>query len=245
MPAMLHFRSAAGRGGLRWGWMRWLVSAVAFAGSLAEAQTRTFTDTAGRAMLAEIMDATETMVQVRRDDGRVFEIPLETLSAEDRAHIAAWRTKRAFAFGGIEVAARRVRLDTEKVQTRSSTKKTEEWCYKLTIANGSRLDLSGLTVEYRVFFVDDTAKADRDELPLKRKNGRTALPTLAAGTTTEVQTTIVTLEVIQLKPGRTYSGTSKRKVEDSLAGIWVRVRRDGEVLHEFADPTTLIESEPW
>jgi len=222
-----------------------LIVLVLGSGPGAEAQSRTFTDTTGRTLEAEIMDATESTVQVRRADGRVFAIVLETLSAEDRAHVAAWRTERAFAFGGIEVAARRVRLDTERVQTRSSTKKAEDWCYKLTIANKSRADLDGLTIEYRVFYIDDTAKADRNELPWKRKNGRTVLATLAAGTSTEVQTITVPLEVVVLKPGHTYSGTRKRRVEDTLAGIWVRVRRGNEVLHEFADPTSLMKSEPW
>lgn len=228
-----------------WRWFAWLVAVLALAlGSIA-AENRTFTDTSGRTMEAEIMDATETTVQVRRTDGRVFVIALEKLSDDDRTFIATWRTQRALAFGGIAVTAHRVRLDSEREQTRSSTKKSEEWCYKLSIANKSRLDLADLTVEYRVFYIDDTAKADRDELPLKRKSGRTALARLAAGETTEVQTITVPLEIVVLKPGHHYTGTNRNRVEDTLAGIWVRIRRGNEVLSEFADPTTLIKTEPW
>jgi hypothetical protein len=211
----------------------------------ASAQARTFTDTGGRTMIAEIMDATEATVRVRRDDGRVFEIAQATLSAGDREFIAAWRLKREFAFGGVTIGAQRVRLETERTQTRSSTKKDESWCYKLTLTNRSRADLSGLRVEYRVFYVDDTAQADRDELPLKRKAGRTTLAEFGPGAATEVQTTVVELQVTELKPGQRYSGTGKRKVEDSLAGIWVRLYRGGELLHEFADPTTLPKDETW
>lgn len=209
------------------------------------AQSHTFTDTSGRTMVAEIMDATDTSVRVRREDGRVFEIALATLAESDRTFVAAWRTQRDFAFGGLEVTAARVRLDVDRTQTRSSTKKTEDWCYRISIANRSRTDLTGLTLEYRLFFVDDVLKADRDELPLKRKSGRAALATLAAGASAEVKTALVTLQIVQLKPGHRYSGTTKRRVEDSLAGIWVRVARQGEVLHEFASPTTLMKSENW
>ncbi len=227
-----------------------VVFALVFAGlslprrSLA-AEWRTFTDTTGRTIVAEIMEASDDTVRVRREDGRVFAIALENLSADDRTFVEAWRHRRAFAMGGLEVTTHRVRLDSDRKQIRPRTRKTENWCYKVTIANHSQADLSGLTIEYRVFYVADSAKAEHDELPLERKRGRATLRRLAAGADAEVQTTGVALQIIQLKPGYRYIGTSKRRVEDKLAGIWVRVLRNGEILREFADPSTLVASEPW
>jgi hypothetical protein len=213
--------------------------------STAFSQAHTFTDTSGRTMVADIMDATETTVKVRRDDDQVFELTLDQLSGADRAHVAAWRLKRALAFGGIAISAHRVRLESEHTQTDSSTKTTESWCYKFSVTNHSRAALAGVTVEYRVFYIDDEVNADRDELPLQRQTGRINLGELAAGATAELQTAVVTLRTIQLKPGHRYTGTAKRKVEDSLAGLWVRALDQGEILHEFASPTTLLKSETW
>lgn len=215
------------------------------AATAATAGWHEFTDTSGRTLLGEIMEANDTTVRVRRDDGQVFDLPLETLSAADRTHVDAWRTRRDFAFGGIEVSAHRVRLEVERVESRSRIRKTEDWCYKLAIANRSKADLTGLTVEYRIFFVDDTPHADRDELPLQRESGRIPLGVLAAGTVTEVQTTVATLELEQAKPGSRTRKRGKRRVEDALAGVWVRVMREGAILHEFADPTTLPRTESW
>jgi hypothetical protein len=210
------------------------------------AAPRTFTDVSGRTIVAEIMDATDTTVRVRRDDGRVFAIELATLSDTDRTHIEAWRKQQAFAFGGVVVTAHRARIASEVTQTKSSTRKTEDWCYKIAIANQSRADLAGLIIEYRVFYIDDNATAtDKDELPLERRHGRATIVSLAAGSSTELQTAIVTLQSIRPKPGQRSRGTKRRKVEDSLAGIWVRVLQGDQLLQEFTAPSTLSKTASW
>jgi hypothetical protein len=211
------------------------------------AEPHTFTDSSGRTIVAEIMEATDSAVRVRRDDGRVFTIELTTLSEPDRAFVTTWRNKQAFAYGGITVTAHRVRLDSDLNQTKSTTQKSEDWCYKITITNESRAELAGLNLEYRLFYRDDRAdaKGDRDKLPLLRKTGRHALAPLAAGTSTEVQTLTLTLKSIRPKSGQRGRGQTKRLVEDTLDGLWVRVLRDKEVLHEFATPTTLPKTEAW
>jgi hypothetical protein len=48
-----------------------------------------------------------------------------------------------------------------------------------------------------------------------------------------------------LKPGHRYTGTAKRKVEDELVGVWVRVVHQGKVLQEFASPGTLQKTQSW
>lgn len=50
---------------------------------------RTWTEIQGRTMEAVMLDATENMVRVRRQDGQVFDVPLELLSQADRDYVAA------------------------------------------------------------------------------------------------------------------------------------------------------------
>lgn len=57
-------------------------------------EERTFTDTAGRTLVAELKSATDDAVTVRRKDGRIFTIAMETLSEEDRSYVRTWRAGR-------------------------------------------------------------------------------------------------------------------------------------------------------
>jgi len=192
--------------------------------TITAAEMRTFTDTSGRTMAGEVLEATETTVRIRRDDDRVFELALDTLTETDRAHIAAWRLKRALAFGGIEISAHRVRLDSDLTQTRSSTRKPKTGATGFSIAT-TRASISR---DYRGSCTASTSSTTTSKPIARRcpwcaKTGRATIGDLSAGATAELQTTVVTLKKIQLKPGHRHSGTSRRKAEDSLAGLWVRV----------------------
>jgi hypothetical protein len=211
----------------------------------ADAQMRTFTDTQGRTITAELVDSTVSTVRIRRDDGRTFEIEKSVLGPADLEFVAAWEQKRAFAYGGLEIAARRVRLESDRRQTKSSVKKEETWCWKVDLRNGSRATLEGLAVEWRVFYKDDTARADTAKLPLKRQQGRTPVGTLEPGATVEIQTSPLVLQSTELRPGRVYADTNKRKVEDSLEGVWIRLVRGREVLAEHAMPSDLPRRADW
>lgn len=206
---------------------------------------RTFSDDKGRSITAELMNATDTTITIRRDDGRVFDFPRASLSPSDKAYVADWLEKRAYAFGGVEVSARRVRLDSDRKQTRSSVRKSEKWCFKFIVENKSRATLHRLSAEYRVFHVDDKVSLEKAELPLKVVRGMVTIGTLAPGSKRDLQTKPLELDITQLKPGYHYSGTNKRRVEDSLEGIWIRILQDGETIAEFANPSRLPEKQPW
>lgn len=212
--------------------------------SLAHAEMRTFTDAQGRTVQAELIDASATTARIRRADGQSFDIPLETLSAADRAFVEAWVLKRTFVFGGLEISAHRVRLESIRTQTRSSRRTDERWCYRVTLRNRSKARLDDLTIDYRVFFIDDMPDADADNLPRQRVSGQARVAALPAGANTEIETSAVALQMTQRRSGRRSSG-AKARIEDELAGIWVRVSRGGETLVEFANPTTLPRKEQW
>jgi len=58
---------------------------------------RTWTDTKGRSIDGELIEASDTQVTLKRSDHRVFEIPLKTLSKPDRGFVAEWIEKQALA----------------------------------------------------------------------------------------------------------------------------------------------------
>jgi hypothetical protein len=206
---------------------------------------RTFTDIEGRTIEAEVLDATATEVQIRRDDGRVFDFPRARLSNADQEFIDDWLRERAFAFGGLELSCWRVRLDAERSETPSTREIKEQWCYKVSLKNESRTDFDDLTVVYRVFHRAGVIRKKKDNPPLQREEGRIPVGTLPAGKEVQIQTDAIELNVSQLKIGWKYRGTGKRRVEDSLEGFWCRVMSGDEVLKEFANPSDLPRKQAW
>ncbi len=216
----------------------WAILAILAPG--ARAEMRAFTDTQGRSITAEIVDTTVSTVRIRRDDGRIFEIAKNTLSREDRDHLEAWELKRAFIFGGVEIRARRVRLESDRAQSRTRKEKNDIWCYKVAVTNESRANLDGLVAEWRVFHIDDSPGKEKGELKLQRKQGATPLGTLGPGDATEFQTSALELQTLVLR-----SKSNPRTIKDSLEGVWIRIMRGSEILAEHANPTSLPKREAW
>lgn len=211
----------------------------------ARAQMRTFTDTEGRTVVAELIEADRESIRFRRDDGIVFDLARDRLSESDQQFIDDWIQQRAFTYGGIEVKAWRVRLNSDRDLTKSSVRTTEEWCYKFSVQNHSRMQLDDLTVEYRIFWTDDRANTKTKKLPQLRVEGRTAMGSLDQRESAEFATKTITLRSTELQPGRRYAGTGKRRVADALAGIWIRVMQGDTLLEEYASPTKLTKEEKW
>jgi hypothetical protein len=206
---------------------------------------RTFTDLEGRTIEAEILEADKTEVRIRRDDGRVFDLNRSRLIEADQQYIDDWIRKRAFAFGDLEVSTWRVRKGAERSETQSTKNIEEEWCYKVSIANKSRADFNNLSVEYRVFFREDIIRKSNEQPPLQSDAGRISIGHLAARDEVQLVTNAIVLDVSQLKIGWKYRGTGKRRVEDSLEGIWLRIFSDGELVKEYPSPTDLPRRQSW
>jgi hypothetical protein len=207
--------------------------------------TRTFTDVEGRTIEAEVLDANTTEIKFRRDDGRVFEFPRVRLSEPDQAFIDDWIRERAFAFGGLELSAWRVRIDAKRAQTRSTQEIREQWCYKMKLVNESRSNFDNLVVFYRVFHRKDVIREKDQDPPLEREEGRIVVGSLPAGEEIQIQTAAIELNASQLKIGWKHVGTGKRRIEDSLEGIWCRVMIDDDIIKEFANPSDLARKQSW
>lgn len=107
-------------------------------------------------------------------------------------------------------------------------------------------DLTGLTVEYRMFMKDDSIRTKATKIPLKRKEGSTTIDTLANLAVFKFQTEVMEIETSLLDSGWVYTGKSnKRKSKDSLYGIWLRVMKDGKMVAEFINPPAIKDKEKW
>ena len=96
--------------------VRSLVIACLFMASAVPCLTaapRTFTDVKGRRMVAEMVDAGDTWIEVKGRDGRLNRIARETLSGADEAWVSEWVAQRKSAEKHAAAAAEKTKRAAE------------------------------------------------------------------------------------------------------------------------------------
>ena len=139
------------------------------------------------------------------------------------------------------VLAERKRFDFDRSGTNSSVTTKEKWGYKVTMENRSFAAVSGLEVQYRQFKFDDQLKGSK----LIGVGGTASMNSLNTGQKFNFETSAVEIERFELRPGWVWTDESKQKVKDRLAGLWLRVLRDGEVVFEWQNPPDLKSRASW
>jgi hypothetical protein len=139
------------------------------------------------------------------------------------------------------VMAERKRFDFNRSGTNSAVTTKETWGYKVTLENNSFAAVSGLEVQYRQFKLDDTLKGKN----LVSVPGSTKIDSIARGQRVSFDTTPLELEKFELRPDWFFADGSKAKTKDRLAGLWLRVLRDGEIIFEFQEPSDLKKNAKW
>jgi hypothetical protein len=166
------------------------------------------------------------------------------LKASAFTALAAMLTCSAFAAPlNLAISGDRRKYDTEKKQTESTNLSTEKWGYKVVIENKMFKPVEGLDIVYRVFKADDSPHATTQKL--LATPGTAAIASLKPGAKFTFDTQPVILNKSNLKGGWIYNDNSKAKVEDGVAGIWLRVLKDGEIVAEFLKPPALKEKAKW
>jgi hypothetical protein len=140
------------------------------------------------------------------------------------------------------VVADRKRFDFDRSGTNSAVTTKEKWGYKVTLENRSFAAVSGLEVQYRQFKFDDQLKGSR----LVGIAGTASISSLNTGQKFSFETTPVEIERHELRPGWVWTEDAlKERIKDRLAGLWLRVRRDGEVVFEWQSPPDLKARANW
>ena len=164
--------------------------------------------------------------------------------------LCAWSVVAAGILGNaiaaplnLEVSCERRKLKTDKSQTESTNNTSEEWGYKVVVQNKAFQAVEGLDAVYRVYKLDDSkASAEKKLIPTR---GSVAIGNLKPGAKFSFETENVTLDKSTLKAGWTYKDGSKSKLEDGVAGFWLRVMKDGAIVFEYMKPTTLSARAKW
>ncbi len=117
-----------------------------------KAEIRTFTSTKGAEIKAALISSTDTHAELKREDGKKFTVPLNTLSEADRAWIAEWRKTHKHYKVQVLASIKKgnTREEKEGAFGGKPLKGNDCW-YALTFKNSSGEPLTGLRVEYIIF----------------------------------------------------------------------------------------------
>lgn len=183
----------------------------------------------------------------RKADRREFDLDLSAFAEEDQQHIRNWDQMRKLSRDdALEVKIRR--STDQKERSSSMATKRESWGagYVIEVTNETFSVLTDLEVHYRVFKFDEAVAAtDRGEGETERKSGSFKIGRLNRDQTVSKETEKFTLSASELKEGWYYVNGGREKSKDKLDGCWVRVYKDGKIVHEYALPASVARKQRW
>ena len=124
-------------------------------------------------------------------------------------------------------------------------KSTETTAYVFTLKNLSFSDLGKLTIDY-ILFIERPEIGEKKNQPVRieRVKGSKVVEALTRQTPQTVATDEVTLKIENITGGYIYRDGGRIKAEDAVTGVWVRVSHDGQIVGEYASPSS-ITKESW
>lgn len=216
--------------------------------SVLHSEPRTFTNTAGKEVVAEMVGATATTVTLKMGNGKNITANTSMFSKDDQTFIAEWLKKNPSQIDyRIEIDFSKKRLGKTKRRGSAVTLTDEEWIYKVKIKNLSKngqtnATVTGLKATYKIY---RTRVADARMLVSKDTSGTTAADGKYLVTTetknladiqylkeTGFETSPVILTKSELDAGFFYPGGGKDNKKDELSGIWVKIYHNDKVVAE-------------
>jgi hypothetical protein len=211
----------------------------------------TFTNQDGRTIKAAIFSAADDYVNLKRDDGQTFKVPVSTLSSDDQNFIRQWVIKQARTSGDdvltMSVTSVRGESDTPQIATKSQLTTAWTEAYKIKVSNATPVHWANLQVRYIIFhLVGSPGILPPGNFKPAHANGTTALADLPGEQDQTVTTDKITLKEVSMQPGHFYDNGAPPKVTDVLQGVWVRVYDEkNNLLQEWAAPTSLMKDNNW
>lgn len=125
-------------------------------------------------------------------------------------------------------------------------KVTEKYAYAITVQSREFVEIPPLDVQYLVFVERQKLGSLRDDNPVERIMGsaKTGLLSRKEPTQTVTSNEFEVSRAIQNSKYGGYTNGGRRKVQDSIVGVWVKVLKDGQIVAEYTNPST-IKNRGW
>jgi hypothetical protein len=227
-----------------------IAAACLFSPLLAEADARTFTNTEGKKIDAELVGVENEAAILKLAGGRQAKVPLKSLSEGDQTYARKWQKENKD-----RISASDVRLEIEKNSKRikstssgggggrrggSTTRKkssTTEISYTCTLKNYSPRTIADIKASYTIYKRISTRGANGSDSGTKEIVGTAEVGTLEPNGKTDFASDIVECVDSSEKGGR---GGSKSQRE-SVVGFVVTLSSGGKEFLKQSHPANLLD----
>ena len=142
----------------------------------------------------------------------------------------------------VRITVTRKKLDEQKEREGGNTTiTTKEVAYKITVENKTFKPFENVQVKYMIFYLDPKQGSREKPVEISQSGGE-ALPTLAAHSSSTVETKPFKLQSAELDAGWYYADGGSNRSKDRVSGIWVRAYVDGKIVGEYTSPSTVTKN---
>lgn len=223
---------------------RWGVVVAMFLAPLStQAEMREFTNQGGQKIQAELISHNGAgMLDLRRADGRTFQISASTLSLDDQAYLKTWMEQNpAKVDYRLDIKASPQKIAGNRKNLGYKIVKNEVWVYNVEIKNLSRDTVADLKAEYRVFASNN---ADGEFSSYESLGGFVSGEAALKGPYRYNET--ATFKSKEMKIDTVDYSDVGGRYKDGLLGMMVRIKNaKGEVVVDWVTPTAALKGKTW
>ncbi|MGE9290940.1 MAG: hypothetical protein ACQKBT_08120 [Puniceicoccales bacterium] len=205
-------------------------------------ESRTFTNQEGQTIEATLESVDDGFVEIRRDDGRLFTIPLATLSKKDQDYVEGWLTGRALSDERrFEISAKRFDENETTSSPTGLLVEERDGFYEITLENRTDTDLEDLEVHWAMRVEKTSPGAVKGRKTDVWTKGKIPNVDVDDDEEVELETERVLLREVKLKPGYVWISDAPKNSRDKLDGIYVAIFYNGEMVREYSLPSGALE----
>ena len=145
----------------------------------------------------------------------------------------------------VQISATRKKIDQQKSRKgEHATVTTKEMAYVVTVENRSLKSFEELHVKYMIFYANAQPGNSEKAIEAHHKGSET-LKNLSTHRTAQFETAPFKLEKEELDGGWYNASGGDGRAKDRVTGVWIRAYSDGDLVGEYANPTTVAKSREW
>jgi hypothetical protein len=145
----------------------------------------------------------------------------------------------------VQISATPKKIDQQKSRKgEHATVTTKELAYIVSVENRSFKTIEELNVKYMIFYAD--SQPGKSEKPIEAHHkGSETLRNLSTYRKAQFETAPFKLEKEELDGGWYYKSGGSGRARDRVTGVWIRAYSNGNLVGEYANPTTLSKNREW
>lgn len=145
----------------------------------------------------------------------------------------------------LDFKANQKRVDRESNHKGNKTVGHQVWSYTVDVQNRAFEDTSNLEFRYKIYVRSDDGTQTRSRQDIRSESGSYTAERIPRSGSITFETDPVKLNESKLDARWRYTNGSSFARKDSLAGVWIKVFRNGVEVADFCSPYSLAKNVTW